>query len=212
MVGADTLATGSDIAVGRPTPTALESANTCGTSKATPAATERGQPETGARMSEQQQTAEATETETEATEQQEFADPDRDQIATWRERKTEHRGRVAVVRVMGFGPLQTWLAAGNRFARDEEKRPPGYDDFGTVAGIHIEGDEVDPSPLPHPGDGAGDIEQTADREGLAPSEGLLAVDHRSVEQLGQEVGCDGYLAKPVEPRRVVEEVKKHLGA
>jgi CheY-like chemotaxis protein len=27
----------------------------------------------------------------------------------------------------------------------------------------------------------------------------------------QEVGCDGYLAKPVEPRRVVEEVQKHLG-
>jgi CheY-like chemotaxis protein len=26
----------------------------------------------------------------------------------------------------------------------------------------------------------------------------------------QEVGCDGYLAKPVEPRRVVEEVQKHL--
>ena len=28
----------------------------------------------------------------------------------------------------------------------------------------------------------------------------------------REAGCDGYLAKPVEPRRVVEEVKKHLGA
>ena len=26
----------------------------------------------------------------------------------------------------------------------------------------------------------------------------------------QEAGCDGYLAKPVEPRRVVEEVQKHL--
>ena len=26
----------------------------------------------------------------------------------------------------------------------------------------------------------------------------------------QEVGCDGYLAKPVEPRRVVEEVQTHL--
>lgn len=25
-----------------------------------------------------------------------------------------------------------------------------------------------------------------------------------------EVGCDGYLAKPVEPRRVVEEVRKRL--
>lgn len=28
----------------------------------------------------------------------------------------------------------------------------------------------------------------------------------------QEVGCDGYLAKPVEPRRVVEEVAKMLGS
>ncbi len=27
----------------------------------------------------------------------------------------------------------------------------------------------------------------------------------------KEVGCDGYLAKPVEPRRVVEEVEKMLG-
>ena len=26
-----------------------------------------------------------------------------------------------------------------------------------------------------------------------------------------EAGCDGYLAKPVEPRRVVEEVRRHLG-
>ena len=26
----------------------------------------------------------------------------------------------------------------------------------------------------------------------------------------REAGCDGYLAKPVEPRRVVEEVQKHL--
>lgn len=25
------------------------------------------------------------------------------------------------------------------------------------------------------------------------------------------VGCDGYLAKPVEPRRVVEEVKRYVG-
>jgi two-component system, cell cycle response regulator DivK len=27
----------------------------------------------------------------------------------------------------------------------------------------------------------------------------------------EEVGCDGYLAKPVEPRRVVEEVRRFLG-
>ncbi len=26
----------------------------------------------------------------------------------------------------------------------------------------------------------------------------------------REIGCDGYLAKPVEPRRVVEEVQRHL--
>ena len=26
-----------------------------------------------------------------------------------------------------------------------------------------------------------------------------------------EVGCDGYLAKPVEPRRVIEEVKRFVG-
>jgi CheY-like chemotaxis protein len=28
----------------------------------------------------------------------------------------------------------------------------------------------------------------------------------------QEVGCDGYLAKPVEPRRVMEEVQRLLGS
>jgi CheY-like chemotaxis protein len=27
----------------------------------------------------------------------------------------------------------------------------------------------------------------------------------------QEVGCDGYLAKPVEPRRVIEEIERVLG-
>jgi two-component system cell cycle response regulator DivK len=27
----------------------------------------------------------------------------------------------------------------------------------------------------------------------------------------EEVGCDGYLAKPVEPRRVLEEVRRFLG-
>lgn len=34
----------------------------------------------------------------------------------------------------------------------------------------------------------------------------LAADRARAE----EVGCDGYLAKPVEPRRVVEEVRKLL--
>jgi len=28
----------------------------------------------------------------------------------------------------------------------------------------------------------------------------------------QEVGCDGYLAKPCEPRRVVAEVERFIGA
>ena len=27
----------------------------------------------------------------------------------------------------------------------------------------------------------------------------------------EEVGCDGYLSKPIEPRRVVEEVRRLLG-
>jgi two-component system cell cycle response regulator DivK len=35
----------------------------------------------------------------------------------------------------------------------------------------------------------------------------LATDRVKAE----EVGCDGYLAKPVEPRRVVEEVTRFLG-
>jgi two-component system cell cycle response regulator DivK len=30
-------------------------------------------------------------------------------------------------------------------------------------------------------------------------------------QRAAEVGCDGYLAKPVEPRRVLEEVRRFLG-
>jgi len=30
-------------------------------------------------------------------------------------------------------------------------------------------------------------------------------------QRADEVGCDGYLAKPVEPRRVLEEVRRFLG-
>ncbi len=35
----------------------------------------------------------------------------------------------------------------------------------------------------------------------------LAEDRRRAE----EVGCDGYLAKPVEPRRVMQEVERFLG-
>ena len=33
----------------------------------------------------------------------------------------------------------------------------------------------------------------------------------SDQERATEVGCDGYLAKPVEPRRVVEEVRRFLG-
>jgi len=40
---------------------------------------------------------------------------------------------------------------------------------------------------------------------------LTAHALRTDEEKAQEVGFDGYLAKPVEPRRVVEEVKRHLG-
>ena len=37
--------------------------------------------------------------------------------------------------------------------------------------------------------------------------GAMAADRAKAT----EVGCDGYLAKPVEPRRVIEEVKKFVG-
>lgn len=32
----------------------------------------------------------------------------------------------------------------------------------------------------------------------------------SDRERAKEIGCDGYLAKPVEPRRVLEEVQRHL--
>lgn len=32
----------------------------------------------------------------------------------------------------------------------------------------------------------------------------------SDRERAREIGCDGYLAKPVEPRRVLEEVQRHL--
>lgn len=32
----------------------------------------------------------------------------------------------------------------------------------------------------------------------------------SDRERAKEIGCDGYLAKPVEPRRVLEEVRRHL--
>ena len=34
--------------------------------------------------------------------------------------------------------------------------------------------------------------------------------HAGEEQRAREAGCDSYLSKPVEPRRVIEEVQAHL--
>ncbi|CAN5737540.1 response regulator [soil metagenome] len=52
----------------------------------------------------------------------------------------------------------------------------------------------------------GDAE-TSDIRIIALTAHALAADR----VMAEEVGCDGYLAKPVEPRRVVEEVQKFLG-
>jgi hypothetical protein len=87
---------------------------------------------------------------------------------------------VAVVRVMGLGPFQPGLTAGNGFTGHEEERLPRNNDFGVVTGLHLECDEVDPAPFPHLGDPAGYVEEPTDREWLAPFEGLLTMDHRSV--------------------------------
>jgi CheY-like chemotaxis protein len=43
---------------------------------------------------------------------------------------------------------------------------------------------------------------------------IIALTAHALEedrQKAQQVGCDGYLAKPVEPRRVVQEVEKFVG-
>jgi CheY-like chemotaxis protein len=49
--------------------------------------------------------------------------------------------------------------------------------------------------------------ETASIPVIALTAHALAADRERAVQ----VGCDGYLAKPVEPRRVVEEVKRFLG-
>jgi two-component system, cell cycle response regulator DivK len=51
-------------------------------------------------------------------------------------------------------------------------------------------------------------EQTAEVPIVALTAHALATDRARAE----EVGCDGYLAKPVEPRRVIEEIERVLGA
>jgi two-component system cell cycle response regulator DivK len=43
-----------------------------------------------------------------------------------------------------------------------------------------------------------------------PIVALTAHALTSDQERAREIGCDGYLAKPVEPRRVVEEVQRHL--
>jgi two-component system, cell cycle response regulator DivK len=45
-----------------------------------------------------------------------------------------------------------------------------------------------------------------------PIVALTAHDSSEDRARAREVGCDGYLAKPVEPRRVVAEVAKLIGA
>ena len=44
-----------------------------------------------------------------------------------------------------------------------------------------------------------------------PIVALTAHALASDRERAQEVGCDGYLAKPVEPRRVVEEIERLIG-
>ncbi|MQA91914.1 MAG: response regulator [Gemmatimonas sp.] len=51
-------------------------------------------------------------------------------------------------------------------------------------------------------------EETKDIPIIALTAHALATDRMKAE----EVGCDGYLAKPCEPRRVVAEVERLLGA
>jgi two-component system, cell cycle response regulator DivK len=49
------------------------------------------------------------------------------------------------------------------------------------------------------------------RTAHVPIVALTAHALASDRERAEEVGCDGYLAKPVEPRRVVEEIERVLG-
>ncbi len=51
-------------------------------------------------------------------------------------------------------------------------------------------------------------EKTSNIPIIALTAHALATDRAKAE----EIGCDGYLAKPCEPRRVVAEVEKFIGA
>lgn len=48
------------------------------------------------------------------------------------------------------------------------------------------------------------------RTSSIPIIALTAHALNSDRERAEEIGCDGYLAKPVEPRRVLEEVQQHL--
>ena len=50
-----------------------------------------------------------------------------------------------------------------------------------------------------------------DRTARIPIIALTAHALASDRDRATEVGCDGYLAKPIEPRRVVEEIQRVLG-
>jgi CheY-like chemotaxis protein len=50
-----------------------------------------------------------------------------------------------------------------------------------------------------------------ERTAHIPIVALTAHALASDRERAHEVGCDGYLAKPIEPRRVVEEIERHLG-
>ena len=54
--------------------------------------------------------------------------------------------------------------------------------------------------------------KAADETKAIPIIALTAHALEEDRQKAMQAGCDGYLAKPVEPRRVVQEVERFLGA